>query len=87
MFLSVFDGGAGGACRYSQTALPISFHQHTRKSVIPSKSGILGVAHHTVSFVLDKFRMLSQLCALGNLWANIGKFPGFCGLGLSLQRK
>jgi hypothetical protein len=57
------------------------------RSRFPSKSGILGVAHHTVSFVLDKFRMLSQLCALGNLWANIGKFPGFCGLGLSLQRK
>ena len=29
--LDDFDGGAGGACRYSQTVLPISFRQHTHK--------------------------------------------------------
>jgi hypothetical protein len=39
---------------------------HRMKDVIPCKSHTLGVAHHTASFAIDKFRRLWQLCALDN---------------------
>lgn len=60
------DGGVGGAWRYSQVGLPMSYDQHTHYKIIPDRSDKPGVAHHISSFDVDKFHKQLRLYVWDN---------------------